>query len=69
MPIGVSLALAAFGALLSLVDRLTDGKGLPGDIAWQRGSVRVYFPIASSLLLSLVLTIALNLLARWWWRR
>ena len=68
MLVGIGLALAAFGALLLLVERLTGGKGLPGDVAWQRGNVRVYLPIASSILLSLVLTIALNLLARWWRR-
>jgi len=30
---------------------------LPGDFAWGRGSVRVYFPLMTSLLLSLLLTL------------
>ena len=65
MLIGVGLSLAVVGAVLLLVGRFTGGKGLPGDIAFGRGNLRVYFPIASMLVLSLVLTLILNLLARW----
>jgi hypothetical protein len=37
---------------------------LPGDIKFSRGSFTVYSPLATGLLLSLVLTILLNLLLR-----
>jgi len=37
---------------------------LPGDISVDRGNVHFYFPIVTSLLLSLVLTLLLNLLFR-----
>jgi len=37
---------------------------LPGDIHMEREGLRVYIPIASSLLLSLILTLLLNLLRR-----
>jgi hypothetical protein len=37
---------------------------LPGDIRIERGSVRFYFPLASMILVSLVLTLILNLLRR-----
>ena len=37
---------------------------LPGDIRMEREGLRVYIPIASSLLLSLILTLLLNLLRR-----
>ncbi len=37
---------------------------LPGDIAVQRGNWSFYFPLATSILLSLVLTVVLNLFAR-----
>ena len=37
---------------------------LPGDIRYESGSVRVYIPIVSMLLLSIVLTLIFNLLRR-----
>ena len=37
---------------------------LPGDVRWQNGTVRVYAPIASMLLVSVVLTVALALVRR-----
>jgi len=39
---------------------------LPGDIVVQRGPVTCVFPLATSLLLSVLLTLLLNLLARGW---
>ncbi len=39
---------------------------LPGDLVVQRGPVTCVFPLATSLLLSLLLTLVLNLLARGW---
>jgi uncharacterized membrane protein len=38
---------------------------LPGDIRIERETVRVYIPIVSMLLLSVVLTLLLNLVRRW----
>jgi membrane protein implicated in regulation of membrane protease activity len=37
---------------------------LPGDISIDRGNVHVYFPIVTCLLLSLVLTLLLNVFFR-----
>jgi hypothetical protein len=37
---------------------------LPGDIIWERGSVRIYFPLVTSILLSLLLTLIFWLLRR-----
>lgn len=37
---------------------------LPGDIRYSRGNVTVYAPLATGLLLSIALTIILNLLLR-----
>jgi uncharacterized membrane protein YidH (DUF202 family) len=39
---------------------------LPGDIRGERGNTRVFIPITSMVLVSLVLTIVVNLVARWW---
>ena len=59
----IGIALAASGALLMLGERLGLGK-LPGDLVWKKKGFTVHFPIATSLLVSLVLTIVLNLLLR-----
>ena len=37
---------------------------LPGDITFKSGNVTVYIPIATSIILSIVLTVVLNLLFR-----
>lgn len=39
---------------------------LPGDIRIEGENFRFYFPLATSLLISLVLTVVLNLIARLW---
>jgi hypothetical protein len=61
------IVLAVVIAFLGLVLILA-GKGLiprlPGDIAVQRGNTRFYFPLGTSILASLVLTVVLNLTLR-----
>ncbi len=57
------LALIAVGAVVWLLGRLGAG-GLPGDIVIRRGGLTVYLPLATGLLLSIVLTVLLNLLLR-----
>jgi uncharacterized membrane protein YkgB len=37
---------------------------LPGDFLFRKGSATIYIPLATSLLLSLILTILLNILFR-----
>jgi hypothetical protein len=58
------LVLAGLGLLLTLAGRIPGLGRLPGDIVWERGNVRVCLPIATSLLLSLILTGVLWLLRR-----
>jgi Protein of unknown function (DUF2905) len=60
----VGLVLAAAGGVLLLAGQVPWLGRLPGDISFERGNFRFYAPIATMLLLSLVLTIVLNLLAR-----
>ena len=61
--LALGLGLALVGGLLLLV-----GKGLlphlPGDLAFRIGNVRVFLPIATSILVSVLLTVVLNLLMR-----
>jgi hypothetical protein len=37
---------------------------LPGDLSFERNGVRVYIPIATTLIISLVLTIVVNVVLR-----
>ena len=60
----IGIALAASGALLMLGERLGLGK-LPGDFVWKKKNLTVHFPLATSILVSLILTLVLNL----WLRR
>jgi len=59
MVFGVALLLV--GALLTFAGKMPR---LPGDILIRRDTVVVYIPLATSLLLSLVLTLIFSLLAR-----
>jgi hypothetical protein len=62
----VGLAVAAVGLLLILAGRapgLRIGR-LPGDISVERGNLRFYFPLATSVVVSIVLTLALWLARR-----
>lgn len=49
------------GLLLSLAGRLPGLGALPGDIAIERGGVRFYAPLGTMLVLSVVLTLILNI--------
>lgn len=60
----VGLVLAALGVLLSLGGKIPGLGRLPGDIVVERGGFRLYIPIATSILLSLIVTGVLWLLRR-----
>jgi hypothetical protein len=59
--IGILLVFA--GGLLFFWSRL-GLPSLPGDISFSRGNLRIFIPLGTSLLLSIILTIVLNLLFR-----
>ncbi len=59
----IGLVLVALGLLWPLLSKLGLGR-LPGDIVIGRGNFRFYFPIATSLLVSLVLSLILWLFRR-----
>jgi Protein of unknown function (DUF2905) len=59
----LAVVLAVVGLLLIL-----SGRGLiprlPGDIAVERGNTRFYFPLGTSILVSVILTVVLSLILR-----
>ena len=64
--IAVGLLMAIAGLVLLLAGRLGIPLGhLPGDFAWRGRNVRVYFPLGTSILISIVLSLVLYLLSHW----
>ena len=69
-PKSLGLLWMGLGALLALAGLLTYWGGfswfgrLPGDIRYEGGSTRVFVPITSMILLSILLTLLLNVIRR-----
>ena len=59
------LVIVAVGVVLLVADRIPGVGRLPGDLVVRRGPFTFYFPLATSIVLSVLLTILLNL----FWRR
>ena len=71
MPQELGRSLIIFGAVIVLVgvvllfaDRIPFLGRLPGDIVVRKGGFTLYAPIVTGLVLSLILTLVLNLLSR-----
>ena len=58
------LVLAGVGLLVMVAGRIPFLGRLPGDIYVQRGNFTFYFPLLTSILLSILLTVLVNLFAR-----
>jgi len=61
--IGIGVIFLLLGIAWPWISQLPLGR-LPGDIHIERDGVDFYFPLVTSLLVSLVLSLLL-----WWWRR
>ncbi|HEX2222674.1 MAG TPA: DUF2905 domain-containing protein [Thermoanaerobaculia bacterium] len=61
--VGIGVAAVVVG-LLVWAGWLSWFGRLPGDVRIERDNLRVYFPIVSMILISLLLTLILNLLRR-----
>jgi hypothetical protein len=61
----LGLGITFLGVILWGLGRLFPFLGkLPGDLFYQKGNVSVYFPLATCILLSILLTIILNVVFR-----
>lgn len=62
--ISLGLLLILGGGLLLFWDRLPLLGKLPGDIVLHKGNTRVWLPLATCIVLSMLLTAAINLVLR-----
>lgn len=60
----LGIVVIVLGVVLVLFDRVPWIGRLPGDIHVQRGNWTFYFPLGTSILLSLILTLVLWLIGR-----
>lgn len=58
--VAVGLAITLTGALLFVVGRVPGLGRLPGDLTFQSGGFTCFVPIATSIILSIVLTLVFN---------
>lgn len=58
------LVIALAGALLLLSSHLPFLGRLPGDLSFRRGGAVVYLPLATSIVLSILLTVLVNVALR-----
>jgi hypothetical protein len=64
--LGLAALLGLAGLLWLAVGSIPWFGRLPGDIRYEGENVKFYFPIVTFLLLSIVLTIVMNIVARFW---
>ncbi len=58
------VAIVIIGGVLLLVGRVPFLGKLPGDFTFSSGNVTCFFPLATMIILSILLTIILNVIAR-----
>ncbi|EOD00673.1 DUF2905 domain-containing protein [Caldisalinibacter kiritimatiensis] len=61
--VSIGIVLLLIGGAILLAQKLGFGK-LPGDLLIQKGNVTFFFPIVSSIILSILFTLILNLFFR-----
>ena len=60
----VGLLLVVLGVIFSLGPKIPWVGQLPGDITFRRGNFTVYFPLATCLVISVILTLVLYIFRR-----
>lgn len=61
----LGLAITIIGGGIWLIAKITGWEKFPGTIKWQSGNLTCLVPLLGSIILSILLTLVLNLLARW----
>lgn len=62
----IGIFAIVIAALLWILEKIGISLGeLPGDFSWQSGNISFYFPLVSSIIVSIILTIVLNLWFFW----
>jgi hypothetical protein len=56
--------LLLIGLILTFGPRVPGAGGLPGDVVYRRGNFTFYFPLMTSIILSIVLTLLLSFFFR-----
>jgi hypothetical protein len=64
--IGFGIILIVIGLVILAAGRLPWLGRLPGDILIERDNLTIFIPLGTMLVVSLILTIIANLIARWW---
>ena len=64
--VGLGAVVAVLGIVLMLVGRTNLPLGrLPGDFLYRGKNTTIYFPLATSVVVSVVLSVVLYLVSRW----
>ncbi|MBC8588692.1 DUF2905 domain-containing protein [Tissierellaceae bacterium BX21] len=61
--LGIGVILVIVGLLMMLGNKLGIGK-LPGDIYYEKGNFRFFFPITTSIIISVILSLLLKIFRR-----
>jgi hypothetical protein len=64
--IGIGVLLVVIGLVMLAAGRLPWLGRLPGDILIERDNLTIFIPLGTMLVVSLILTIIANVIARWW---
>ncbi|WP_322820273.1 DUF2905 domain-containing protein [Chloroflexus sp.] len=64
--IGAGVMLVVIGLVVLAAGRLPWLGRLPGDILIERDNLTIFIPLGTMLVVSLILTVIANLIARWW---
>ncbi|RQD77496.1 MAG: DUF2905 domain-containing protein [Candidatus Syntrophonatronum acetioxidans] len=62
--IGIGAFLVILGVVIYIAGKFTGLGRLPGDIIIQRENFTFYFPLATAIIISIVLTLLLNIFRR-----
>jgi hypothetical protein len=61
--LGIGVLALIVGGIFLLLGKAGIGS-MPGDMRFGKGNVRVYFPLGTSIVISIILTLLLNLFLR-----